>query len=171
MYFHATEDLARIPMSDDGMRTILVAAANGNQEQAANLADRAFTMESLLKERLKNAHALGRGGGRKYTDDRERLLKSAGKDFIKGTPNIEKARTLIWSLLLWSDPGQVLWESPIVTVRASGKKADITQQGKFITTVNADEEEALWEQLLELEAIQPVLDALDARRSSVRDRI
>ncbi len=148
MYFDATDDLAGI------------------------FPDKLSTMECLLKERLKNVHALGQGAGRQYTDDRERLLKEADKRFIEGNPEGEQARALIWSLLLWSDPGHVLWESPIVTIRASGQKADITHKGRFVKEdVTAETEEALWENLLELEAIKPVIEALDKRRSSARDRI
>jgi len=128
-------------------------------------------MELLLAERLQNVHALGQGKGRQYADERKKLLSGAEQCFIAGTPKGEEAPALIWSLLLWSDPGQVLWESPIVTVRASGLEADITQKGTFVRTMKEDSEEKLWEQLLGSENIKPMKKALDARRSSVRDRI
>lgn len=164
-FIHPVDDLARIHLSERLRQTLGDLTAEEPELPAGLVSN--LPMESLLKERIeKNAHALGSGTRKLYVDDRKTLLESADPCFTRDSPRNEDACALIWSMLLWTDPGHVFWESPIVTIRKDGRRAVLTWQGIFVKTVTGESVEAMWQKLLDSDSMRPVVDALEARRSS-----
>lgn len=62
----------------------------------------------------------------KVARDRARELWEALAENVRGDPIARSvaARAFVWSQIIWSDPGRVLWESPIVVVRTSIQGVD-----------------------------------------------
>ena len=78
-------------------------------------------------EEKKDEYLLGKGKEKTYPDERENrqdvCIETAGELIEKYNNTSEAAhktaliRAIIWSQLIWSDPGQVLWDSFILTAQ------------------------------------------------------
>ena len=87
----------------------------------------------------KNKYILGRGKEKLYPDNRsdlEIICQQVAKDLIGKISDPQHsnkpehctaiARAVVWSQLIWSDPGQVLWDSFLLTLQSylEGKSED-----------------------------------------------
>lgn len=174
MLFHTANDLHHIHMSDD-LRDALTKGI------MRNVADKELVklLERIHDERILNdAHALGRGVGGQYPDVRRSSLLGPDGKFIgadlctsvhTGMTESEMSAhisALLWSMIIWSDPGQVFWSSPIIT--ESGGLGVVTHQGKVVSSCSVTDAGDLWEALQKFDCIGPVAAALQNRRSSVQ---
>lgn len=98
-------------------------------------------VKKIWEVRLDDEFLLGKGRENLYPDlrsDEKRQEKCRGTatDLIKKLATAQNkaeeltiARAVIWSQLIWSDPGQVLWDSHILTLKTILRKED--EKGDF----------------------------------------
>lgn len=129
--YDPVNDLRRF--SQSGLQRLSVCV--GDDSASLNTQLQAAVTE-IWNIRLKDPFILGDNKSDYYKDDREgrrRDCESVSADLIgklQKKPNLHGKRALtravIWSQLIWSDPGQVLWDSFLLAVQTylESKKSD-----------------------------------------------
>ena len=139
LLYEPVEDLANVPVgnsnakdSSEAVINLVTKVTNGTTNNTNELKRELQNwIKTTWKERLKEKFVLGEGK-REYKDlrsDRRKECVKSAMDLSEqcSTDQPERlnaiVRAILWSQLIWSDPGQVFWDTPILVIQSCLLKA------------------------------------------------